>query len=129
MSKKDTKGNKNSADDYLANYREQLVKLQQLSQMSVRQFLGSRPTDDPRYVYMTALETFKNLANVQIAVLLRLIQKLGVSKEEFLSCSAEELENQVHQLESEFCVTGWDDGGSPVLDLQAYRQKTAAWPQ
>jgi len=121
--------NQEELQKYVESYREMIKKLNTLSQIAVRQFLGSRPADDPRVVYLAGMETFRNLANAQLEVLVRLAtEKLGVKREEFLQMSSEEMEKQVKAMEEDLRVSGWDNDGQPIFDLQAYRERTIGWP-
>lgn len=122
--------NQEELQKYVKSYREMLKKLSTMSQVAVRQFLGSRPADDPRVVYLAGLETFRNVANAQMEVLVRLAtEKLGVKREEFLQMSSEEMEKQVKAMEEDLRVSGWDGDGNPLFeDLQAYRERTIGWP-
>ncbi len=123
---------KKEAEGYVENYREMLRRLGILSRLATRQMLSSRqyPDGDPRVEFVTVLEQFKNMHIAQISVLLRLAtEKLGVTREEFLELSQEELVKQVMSMENELCIKGWDTAGNPMLDLAAYREKTRAWPQ
>lgn len=115
---------------YMDNYKEMLGKLHILSRMAVRQFLGTRDERDPRVKYLTGVESFKNLANVQLSVLLRLAtEKLGVKKADFLAMSEDELKQQIASMEESLAVTGWNKDGTPVLDLQAHLERTKEWPK
>jgi len=130
MTKKPTAAEKKKSEKYIVNYKELITKLHTLSQMNVRQFLGTRADGDPRVTYLTGLETFKNLANVQLSVLLRLTtEKLGVKREDFLTLSEDELSQQITSMEESLAVTGWNEDGTPQLDLQAHLEKTANWPK
>ncbi len=115
---------------YMDNYKEMLGKLHILSRMAVRQFLGTRDERDPRVKYLTGVESFKNLANVQLSMLLRLAtEKLGVKKADFLAMSEDELKQQIASMEESLAVTGWNKDGTPVLDLQAHLERTKEWPK
>lgn len=117
------------AERYLADYKGMVRQLTILSRIAARQLLGTRADEDPRLEYVAALESFKNLSNVQTSVLIRLVtEKLGVKREEFLELSREELAKQIEAMEQDLCVTGWDSSGNPVFNLQAYRERTAGWP-
>ena len=130
MKKTQTAAEKKKSEQYMANYKELIGKLHTLSRMSVRQFLGTRQEGDPRVDYLTGLESFKNLANVQLSVLLRLAtEKLGVKKEDFLAMSEDELKQQIASMAESLAVTGWNEDGTPILDLQAHLEKTASWPR
>jgi len=115
---------------YLANYKEMVKKLRVLSKVAVRQFLGTRRADDdPRLEYMTDLEAFKNLANVHLEVLMELtIKKLGITRKDSLKVHGDQLAAQLKTMEQDLCVTGWDEKGSPIFDLAAYRERTKLWP-
>ncbi len=119
-----------SENKQLDEYRELLRKLTIMSQVAVGQFLGgSRPAEDPRVEYIRGLEAFKNVANAQISAFFRLAtENLGVPSEEFIRVSCEELETQVKEMMEDFRITGWDDDGNPVFDLQSFRERTAGWP-
>ena len=121
--------NQEELQKYVESYRKMVEKLNTLSRIAVKQFLGSRPADDPRVVYLAGMETFRNLANAQLEVLVRLAtEKLGVKREEFLQMSNEEMDKQVKAMEEDLRVTGWDNAGQPIFDLQAYRERTIGWP-
>ena len=121
--------NNEELQGYVERYRKMAEKINTLNQIAVRQFLGSRPADDPRVVYLVGMENFRNLANAQLEVLVRLAtEKLGVKKEEFLQMYSEEMEKQVKDLEEDLRVSGWDGDGQPIFDLQAYRERTIGWP-
>ena len=114
---------------YVANYKEMVKKLRVLSKVAVRQFLGTRADGDPRLEYMTDLEAFKNLANVHLEVLMELtIKKLGITKEDYLKAHVRFLNAQIQTMEKDLAVTGWDEKGSPIFDLAAYRERTKLWP-
>jgi len=116
------------AEQYLEQYRGMVRKLQVLSQVATRQLMGSRSEGDPQAEYLTALEAFKNMANAQLDMLIRLAVELGVARERMLEVQSEELQKQVTAMEQDLCVTGWNADGHPVFDLQAYRERTAGWP-
>lgn len=125
MTSKPLKGKeKEAAEGYLEEFRDMLRKVDILSQVETRQLMGTRPEGDSRVEYLTALESFKNLANVQLQVLIR----LAMGNKDFLAIFAEELGEQVEHMESDLCVAGWDASGNPVFDLQEYRKRTAGWP-
>ena len=128
MAKKEEKQEKeNEAKE---NYKKQIQHLYFLSRFNCRQFLGTRSEGDPRVEYLTALESFKNLANAQIAGVVRAVtMMLGDKKQEFLDIMAEELANQLKMMEDEVGITGWTDEGQPQFDLPVLREKTREWPQ
>lgn len=115
---------------YVANYKEMVKKLQVLSRVAVRQFLGTRPDGDPRLEYMANIEAFVNLANVQLEVLLGLtVQKLGIPREDYLKAQTTSITTQIQTMEKDLAVKSWDQSGNPVFDLQAYLERTALWPK
>lgn len=110
-------------------HQEMVKKLSTLSLVSVRQFMGTRREGDPRVEYLRSLERFHNLATAQLRALQRLaIEKLGVSREDFLNIFLEELEQQVKSMEEDLCVVDWDKQGKPIFNLQAFRTRTEGWP-
>jgi hypothetical protein len=114
----------------LGTYKQMLEKLKVLSKISARQFLGTRADDDPRLVYLTDLETFKNMANVHIEVIMEfIIKKLKVTREEFLKAQTDLISSQVATMETDLCVTGWDQQGNPLFDLAKYAERTRTWPK
>jgi len=129
MKKPQTAAQKKNSEQYMADYKEMVSKLHILSRMSVRQFLGTRVDGDPRVDYLTSLESFKNLANVQLSVLLRLAtEKLGIKTEAFLALSKDELSQQLKSMEESLAVICWNKDGTPKLDLQAHLKNTQGWP-
>ena len=94
MAKKDEEKRQQENEAYKENYEKQIRRLYFLSRFNSRQFLGTRTEGDPRVEYLAALESFKNLANAQIAGVVRaLTMLLGDKKQEFLDIMAEELAN------------------------------------
>jgi len=115
---------------YLENYKQMIQRLYFVSRFNIRQFLGTRPEGDSRVEYLTILEEFKNLANAQIAGIVRAVtMMLGDKKQEFLDIMAEELANQLKVMEDEVGITSWTAEGQPQFDLQVLREKTKGWPQ
>ncbi|MBA7690677.1 hypothetical protein ES703_99208 [subsurface metagenome] len=129
MAKKDEEKRQQENEAYKENYEKQIRRLYFLSRFNSRQFLGTRTEGDPRVEYLAALESFKNLANAQIAGVVRaLTMLLGDKKQEFLDIMAEELANQVKSMEEDIGVVGWTDEGQPQFDLAVLRVKTKGWP-
>ncbi len=129
MSKKDEEKQEKENEAYKENYKKQVQRLYFLSGVNIRQFLGTRPEGDPRAEYLTALESFKNLANAQIAGMVRILtMMLGDKKQEFLDIMAEELANQLKVMEEELGITNWADDLTPQFDLNILREKTRSWP-
>jgi hypothetical protein len=114
-------------EDFLENYRSQVNRLQVLSRLAIRQFLGTRPDGDPRVDYLANLDAFKNLANVHLEVMMELVIKK--SKDDFLKLQGEHLAMQVKAMEQDLCVTGWDNLGNPIFDLPRYMERTKLWPK
>lgn len=129
MAKKDEEKQEKENEAYKENYKKQVQRLYFLSGVNIRQFLGTRPEGDPRAEYLTALESFKNLANAQIAGMVRILtMMLGDKKQEFLDIMAEELANQLKVMEEELGITNWADDLTPQFDLNILREKTKGWP-
>ncbi len=117
------------SSEYMDKYRENIRKLQVLSNLSTQQFLGSLTDVDPRKQYMLGLETFKNLANVYFEVIAEiLLMKLGVPKEDYLQLMDESLNKQIKAMEQDLCVTNWDKQGNPIFDLPRYSERVKTWP-
>lgn len=130
MAKGDKATRQKKVDEYMANYGEMTKKLFILSRMNVRQFLGTRPDGDPRVEYLTQMEAFKNLSNVQLSVLLDAVSNMfGTKGGEFLKRFEEALSQQITSMEESLAVTGWNEDGTPILDLQAHLEKTQSWPR
>ena len=55
----------------LDEYKKQAERLYFLSKFNIRQFLGTREEGDTRVTYLAGLEGFKNLANAQLAGIIR----------------------------------------------------------
>jgi len=124
------KDEKTKTEAYMGEYMAMVRKLQVLSRMACRQLLGIRPDGDPRLEYLAGLETFKNMANAQLEVVMELvIRKLGISKEDFLKLQREKLASQIKAMEEDLCVTGWDKQGNPLFDLPRYVERTKSWPK
>ena len=118
-----------SHEDLVATYKLQVLKLTVLSKVAVRQFMGTRPDGDPRVEYLTNMETFKNLSNVYLEVMMDLIStKLGIPKEAVLKAYHDQLAVHIETLEKDLCVTSYDPQGNPVFDLPSYREMTKEWP-
>lgn len=116
-------------EEYMANYKALVTKLCTLSRMNVRQFLGTRADGDPRVDYLAGVESFKNLANVQLQLLLGVVYALvGTKKPEVLKMMEDELGKQIEAMEESLAVTGWREDGTPILDLKAHLEKTQGWP-
>ena len=114
----------------LDEYKKQAERLYFLSKFNVRQFLGTREEGDTRVSYMAGLEGFKNLANAQLAGIIRILtMMLGDKKGEFHKIMAEELGTQVKSMEDDVGITGWTEDGQPQFDLNVLREKTKGWPQ
>ena len=130
MKKSEKEKQEKENEAYLDNYKQMIQRLMFISRFNVRQFLGTRPEGDPRVEYLTALESFKNLANSQVTGVIRAVtMMLGDKKQEFLDIMAEELANHVKVMEEEVGITGWTAEGQPQFDLQVLREKTKGWPQ
>jgi len=130
MKKTATGTRKQKLDEYMANYGEMTKKLLVLSRMNVRQFLGTRKEGDPRVEYLTQIEAFKNLTNVQLSTLLEVVSKMFGSKGgELLKVFEAALTQQVQAMEESLGVTGWKEDGMPTLDLQAHLENTQGWPE
>ena len=130
MKKSEKEKQEQENEAYKENYKKQIQRLYFLSRFNVRQFLGTRPEGDPRVEYLTALESFKNLANAQITGMVHaLTMIIGDKKQEFLDIMAEELDNQLKVMEDEVGITGWTAEGQPQFDLQVLRERTREWPQ
>lgn len=130
MKKGDTTTQKKKVEEYMANYGEMTKKLFLLSQMNVRQFLGTRVEGDPRVTYLTQMEAFKNLADVQLSTLLEVVSNMFGSKGgDLLKVFERTLSQQIASMEESLAVTGWNEDGTPILDLQAHLEKTKGWPQ
>ena len=128
MAKNESRPPAAATTEWLDEYKEMVGRLQALSRVAVRQFLGTRPSAAPPLEYLVGRETVLNLSQVQLQVLLTLVaQKLGIPREDFLRVSREELAKQVTLMEEQLCVTGWDHG-NPIFDLPAYRERTKLWP-
>lgn len=128
---------KKKVEEYMANYNQMFNRLHILSRMNVRQFLGTRQEGDPRdpygparVEYLTQMEAFKNLANVQLSTLLEVVSEMFGSKGgELLKVMERTLSQQIKSIEESLAVTGWNEDGTPKLDLQAHLEKTANWPK
>lgn len=117
-------------EEYTANYNEMINKIKVLSRMNVRQFLGTRQEGDPRVEYLNQMETDRNLANVQVSALLEVVSEMFGSKGgELLKVMKRTLSQQIKSMEESLAVTGWNEDGTPQLDLQAHLEKTANWPK
>ena len=130
MKKSEKEKQEKENEAYLENYKQMIQRLMVISRFNCRQFLGTRPEGDPRVEYLAALESFKNLANSQIAGIVRAVtMMLGDRKQEFLDIMAEELASQVKAMGEEVGITGWTEDGQPQFALQVLREKTRGWPQ
>lgn len=130
MAKKPTVEEKKKNEAYLENYKQLVERLYCLSRLNVRQFMGTREEGDPRVNYLVGLESFKNLANSQIAGIVRVLTMLlGDRKPEFLEIMAEELASQIKAMEGDVGVKEWAEDGTPRFDLPVLREKTKGWPQ
>ena len=130
MKKSQKEKQREENEAYKENYKTQIERLYFLSKFNARQFLGTRPEGDPRVEYLTTIESFKNLANAQIAGVIRVMtMMLGDKKQEFLDIMAEELASQLKVMEEEVGITGWTEEGQPQFDLNILREKTRGWPQ
>jgi hypothetical protein len=121
---------KKSAGDqeFLTELATLSQRLSALSRLSIRQFLGNRSPEDPRFQYLASLEATTNLANVQLEVVLELLSQL-FPKEKFREAQVRRLAAKVTEMEEDFCVTSWDDNGSPIFDLTKFTERTKSWPQ
>ena len=130
MVKKSEKKQEAENQALLGEYKKQAERLYFLSKFNCRQFLGTRDEGDPRVTYLAGLEGFKNLANAQLAGIIRILtMMLGDRKSEFHNIMAEELGNQVKSMEEDVGITGWTEDGQPQFDLNVLREKTKGWPQ
>lgn len=121
---------KQKVDELKVSYTELTKKVFILSQMNVRQFLGTRPEGDPRVDYLTQVEGFKNLANAQLSALIEALSDMLGKKSGVLLRKFEQAMNQeVSRMEEALGVTGWKEDGTPILDLQAHLAKTQGWPR
>lgn len=121
-------GTPKDAPSDLAEYKALLGRLMTLSRVSSRQLLGTRPEGEPRGEFIVGIEAFKNLADIQIQVLTVLVMSLGVKKEDYFRVLVDEFRKHMQEMEKDLCVTGWNDAGQPIFDLQAYRERTLGWP-
>jgi hypothetical protein len=116
--------------DLLNGYMDMASKIQQLSRLSIREFLGTRPDNDPRVHYLSELETFRHLANVNLTVVMELtIKALGITQADYLKIQNQKLAELLTELQNNLGVTGWDEVGQPLLDLVKYSERTASWPK
>lgn len=130
MTKPRTTAQKKKIEEYMANYNKMFSRLHILSRMNVRQFLGTRQEGDSRVEYLTQMEAFKNLANVQLSTLLEVVSEMFGSKGgELLKVMEQALSQQIKSMEESLAVTGWNEDGTPQLDLKAHLEKTANWPK
>ena len=108
MPKKPEKKQEAENQALLDEYKKQAERLYFLSKFNIRQFLGTREEGDTRVSYMAGLEGFKNLANAQLAGIIRILtMMLGDKKGEFHKIMAEELGTQVKSMEDDVGITGW----------------------
>ena len=129
MKKSEKEKQEKENEAYLENYKQMIQRLYFVSRFNVRQFLGTRPEGDPRVEYLTVLEEFKNLANAQIAGVVRaMTMMLGDKKQEFMKIMEEELGNEIKSMEEELGVIGWTEEGQPQFDLAVLREKTKGRP-
>lgn len=117
-----------TTEEALEVYREATKKLYAMSKVQVRQLMGTQPEDDSRVNYLAGVQCYINLANAQIASLLRLVKALGIEPEEFMAVQLEEMDKLITALQEDLCIMGWSNG-SPVFDLPAYKERTAGWPE
>ncbi|KKM87061.1 hypothetical protein LCGC14_1272640 [marine sediment metagenome] len=107
-----------------------LLKLQKLSQLAVREFMGvNSENDDPRVKFLARLQMAMNLLTTQVAVLITISMELEGEKQERGQLILEELEKQVEVMESDLAVTGWDLNNNPLLDLPRWEEITKSWPK
>ena len=107
-----------------------LLKLQKLSQLAVREFMGvNSENDDPRVKLLDRLQMDMNHLTTQIAVLITISMELEGEKQERGQLILEELEKQVEVMESDLAVTGWDLNNNPLLDLPRWEEITKSWPK
>jgi hypothetical protein len=126
MSKKDEQKIKG---EFMDEFQHLTRRIATLSKLAVRQFLGTREPEDPRVIYLVNLEAFKAMTDASLEALLELaIKKMGVTRQEFLQLAKQKLEGQLKTMETDLCVTGWDDAGNPLLDLLGFQEKTKGWP-
>ncbi|KKK52543.1 hypothetical protein LCGC14_3103860 [marine sediment metagenome] len=119
-----------SENTHQDEYRAWAAKLETLSRLAVRQFLGTRPEGDPRVDYLAGLEAFKNVATAQIAALTMIVTTLlGDNVETLRKAGLAELQGQIESMEKDLAVTGWDGDGNPLFDLPASRELTKGWPE
>lgn len=119
-----------AGQQYLNEYMVMVNRLQVLSKLSVRKFLGTRADNDPRVEFLSDHELFKYLANVNIQVLMELfIKAAGMSREEYLKLQNNVISNQLAELQQFLGVTGWDANEQPLLDLAKYAERTQLWPK
>lgn len=122
--------NTEEAEKALADYRERAGKLGRMSHVQVRQLMGTQEPGDPRVEYLAGNQFYINLANTQLASLLRVVTDvLHIDPGKFMAIQAEELDKQISLLEEDLCITGWSSEGEPIFDLQAHRERTEGWPE
>lgn len=110
-------------------YRVKAEKLGKMSQVQVRQLMGSLPPEDPRVACIADIQCYTSLANVQLASMLRVMREvLGVEPVVFMEIQNEELDKQIAEIEKDLCITAWSNG-EPVFDLLAYKERTKGWPE
>jgi hypothetical protein len=116
--------------ELLNQYMEMARRIQALSRLSIREFLGTRADTDPRVHYLTEFEVFRNLANVNLSVMMELaIKALGLSQEDYLKIQNQKIAELLTDLQQNLGVTGWDASGLPLLDLAKYAEWTKTWPK
>ncbi len=110
-------------------YREKAQMLSKMSLVQVRQLMGNQSAGDPRVAYMADIQCYTNLANVQLASVLRVMKEiLQVDPVKFMEIQNEELDKQIESIEEDLCITGWCQG-EPMFDLAAYKLRTEGWPE
>jgi len=129
LAKETKKQQQEKNEAYLENYKKMVQRLYWVSKFNVRQFMGTREEGDPRVNYLAGLESFKNLANVQIAGIVRILTMMvGDKKQELLQIMEDELAAQIKVMEEDVGIVGWSAEGSPQFDLAILREKTKGWP-
>jgi hypothetical protein len=119
-----------SESTHQEDYRALAAKLETLSRLAVRQFLGTRPEGDPRVEYLAGLEAFKNMATAQLAALTSIVTDLlGEKVVKLQEVGLAELGRQIESMEKDLAVVGWDAEGHPRFDLKALAAQTGGWPE
>lgn len=114
-------------NEELVEYQRLVARVQALSRVQVRQFLGTRPEDDPRLVYLAQRECYLTLLIFQVQALTELLAP--ETRQKFMTAMLKLVRKAVGDWGKDLGVKDWSTDGQPIFELPVFREKTRGWPR